>query len=568
MYVGTWDEYLAGAADIDAMLEMAGPGSRAMLAQGVSAARAKGHQLDERVRAPIFDTEKGGMKVNGKPITGVAILDTGCMPFIIGEPGKKQLGLTDEDIIPKAVRLGLADGNATQLQGLTKRTIKLTFNLGTKWETSMAVSAVVTEAPYDFLIGNIILWSLGGMIDSWGWRGTPEFRYRLEWLAGPKLASRREGRVPLTYMRDPVVAQPEAQYCMQPAARALPARGKNAQRAQAEIEDKIEDGMPPLETESEAGSEESEPANLSPLDHEQYEHERGVGIASALAGQGGLDATPERVIVRRLDPYKGEGPDDSLAVMEMDPRGPMVVPPRYEVLRRLDPWKEMAELPILEQPTRARALRADRNRRLWEVNGRPLGSTPMRTLAEELDSVPADPQGWLRLPFGPTEAPASVQRRIERGLYRGPIHLYRAEALCTFAYTQVAARAGETPVAPAGYFILSESPRRVTEVAAELAAAVHGLTAAPPAEPNVPWEELPWAFMATVATAKGGPTGRPDHWASMDRRWDRNVAVEGQGPEEVRTRLPARVTILCLFGGLCSELEGWLRAGLQFGKVL
>jgi hypothetical protein len=46
------------------------------------------------------------------------------------------------------------------------------------------------------------------------------------------------------------------------------------------------------------------------------------------------------------------------------------------------------------------------------------------------------------------------------------------------------------------------------------------------------------------------------------------VAAEGQGPEEVRTRLPAQVTILCLFGGLCSELEGWLRAGLQFGKVL
>jgi hypothetical protein len=28
------------------------------------------------------------------------------------------------------------------------------------------------------------------------------------------------------------------------------------------------------------------------------------------------------------------------------------------------------------------------------------------------------------------------------------------------------------------------------------------------------------------------------------------------------------VTILCLFGGLCSELEGWLWAGLHFGKVL
>jgi hypothetical protein len=54
------------------------------------------------------------------------------------------------------------------------------------------------------------------VIDSWGYRGTTEFWYRLEWLAGPKLASRREGRVPLCYMRDPVTTAPEAQYCMRP----------------------------------------------------------------------------------------------------------------------------------------------------------------------------------------------------------------------------------------------------------------------------------------------------------------------------------------------------------------
>jgi site-specific DNA-cytosine methylase len=46
------------------------------------------------------------------------------------------------------------------------------------------------------------------------------------------------------------------------------------------------------------------------------------------------------------------------------------------------------------------------------------------------------------------------------------------------------------------------------------------------------------------------------------------MAAEGQGPEEVRTKLPARVTIMCLFGGLCSELEGWLRVGHHFSKVL
>jgi hypothetical protein len=156
-------------------------------------------------------------------------------------------------------------------------------------------------------------------------------------------------------------------------------------------------------------------------------------------------------------------------------------------------------------------------------------------------------------------------------LYAGPVDLYWAEGESTFSCTQVAIRAGETPVAPAGYSILPGDPQTVRGAAAELAATVHGLMAAPPAEPDVPWKELPWAFMATaeaVATAEEGGAERPNHWASMDCQWDRNMAAEGQGPDEVRTRLPARVTILCLFGGLCSELEGWLWAGLHFGKVL
>jgi hypothetical protein len=116
MYVGTPKEYLAGATDVAPLLEMAEPGSRAMLAQGLSATRAKGHQLDERVKAPIFDTTKGGVWVNGKPITGVAILDTGAMPLLVGRAGMEQMGWTDEDVIPNAVRLGLADGKSTQLR--------------------------------------------------------------------------------------------------------------------------------------------------------------------------------------------------------------------------------------------------------------------------------------------------------------------------------------------------------------------------------------------------------------------------------------------------------------------
>jgi hypothetical protein len=133
MYVGRPEEYLAGAADVAPLLEMAEPNSRAMLAQGLSATRAKGHQLDERLKAPIFNTTKRGVWVNGKPIIGVAILDTGAMPLLVGRAGMmEQMGWTDEDVIPNAVRLGLADGKSTQLQRLTKRTVKFTFNKGGK----------------------------------------------------------------------------------------------------------------------------------------------------------------------------------------------------------------------------------------------------------------------------------------------------------------------------------------------------------------------------------------------------------------------------------------------------
>jgi hypothetical protein len=104
----------------------------------------------------MFDTEKGGVWVNGKPITGVAILDTGAMPLLVGRAGMEQLGWTDEDVIPNAISMGLANGELTQLQVLTRKTMKLTFNKGSKWKTSTAVRAVVTEAPYDFLIGNML----------------------------------------------------------------------------------------------------------------------------------------------------------------------------------------------------------------------------------------------------------------------------------------------------------------------------------------------------------------------------------------------------------------------------
>jgi hypothetical protein len=148
--------------------------------------------------------------VNGKPLEGVAILDTGAMPLLIGRAGMRQMGWTDKDAVPNAVRLGLADGHSTNLHGLTRRTLKFEFNPGSPTQTSIALRAVVTDAPYDFPVGNIILWTIGATMDAW-WE---ELRYRVDWLKGPSLADDREGRVSIVYTQDPgPPVLPELQFC-------------------------------------------------------------------------------------------------------------------------------------------------------------------------------------------------------------------------------------------------------------------------------------------------------------------------------------------------------------------
>jgi hypothetical protein len=68
----------------------------------------------------------------------------------------------------------------------------------------------VTDAPYDFLVGNIILWTIGATLDAW----REELRYRVDWLKGPSLADDREGRVSIVYTRDPgPPVLPAAQFC-------------------------------------------------------------------------------------------------------------------------------------------------------------------------------------------------------------------------------------------------------------------------------------------------------------------------------------------------------------------
>ena len=206
--------YMAWApALLSSPLELLEPEVRTYLAQHLKRIPAhRGNRQVERVRAPIIQTGAKQVWVNGTPLRGSAIWDTGAMPLLIGRPGMVQLGLRVEDTIPNAVRLALADGKSTQLFGVTKNPIQFTFNPGEPSATTIAVRAVVTQAPYDFLLGNVILLVIGGIIG--GWR--EQFRYQVNWQAGPYCMDGPEGFIPLTYEREPEPRTELALYTMRP----------------------------------------------------------------------------------------------------------------------------------------------------------------------------------------------------------------------------------------------------------------------------------------------------------------------------------------------------------------
>ncbi|GAQ92552.1 hypothetical protein KFL_010470040 [Klebsormidium nitens] len=180
-------------------LELVEPTARALLAQEMKGLLAfRRDRRLERVKAPVIRTEERRVWVNGKPLTGTSILDTGAMPLLIGKKGMKQLGWGKEDIIPDGVTLGLADGKSLEPFPLTREPVEFVFNKGTSAETSIRARAVVTQAPYDFLVGNVVLWSMGMVINAW----REQVRYRVGWRQGRERAGEAEGYFPVDYERN------------------------------------------------------------------------------------------------------------------------------------------------------------------------------------------------------------------------------------------------------------------------------------------------------------------------------------------------------------------------------
>jgi site-specific DNA-cytosine methylase len=517
-----------------------------------------GTRLNERVRAPILDVGARNVRVNGKPLEGIAILDTGAMPLLIGRVGMAQMGWTNKDAVPNAVRLGLANGKSTHMHGLTRNTVKFTFNLGSPTTISIVVRAVVTDAPYDFLVSNIILWTIGATLDAW----REELRYRVDWLKGPSLADDREGQVSIMYTRDPgPPILPAAQFCA--LAWALTTGGEETE----------EDGsLPDLAdgTESEGNSQESkeeadgegalrtvevtpvgvsQPWGLLPWEREwapdaTRDYEMGRLVLSSLPSQEyhGPDYEDERV-TRHIYALRRRFFADSIELHVFRSTEEVIPPPACKVVARVE--RDAA------------------------------GKQP-RWAQKAVERHAARIRPGAGLPFGPGRLCE------ENGLYKGPVLLYRAEQACGFNFTGVAARPGDQPVAPEGYVLLPKQPMVLWGEAAEREVALNRLRPLSPFVPDVLWDELPQAFMAMdtdhwglLGTSRwvqrGEPRGFSDNLLEAHEEWDRAVAVEpveGQPKPPLRTKLDGWVTVLCLFAGIGAELEGLLKAGIRVRKLL
>jgi hypothetical protein len=423
LYVGAPGEYAVGGSDPTPLLSLADPAARAMLARRLSQLPAHtGTRLNERVRAPIFNTGAREMWINGKPLEGIAILDTGAMPLLIGRAGMAQMGWTDKDAVPNAVRLGLADGHSTNLHGLTRKTVKFDFNPGSPTKISIAVRAVVTDAPYDFLVGNIILWTIGATLDAW----RKELRYRVDWLKGPSLADDREGRVSIVYTRDPgPPVLPAAQFC-------TPAWAVTTGGEEAEEED--DRSLPDLHdgTESKGGSQESEEEAVQEGTVERTPVELEVSQSWMLlpwerewAPDAGRNLETGRMVLSSLPCREYRGPDYE------NERG---APHIYALRRRF--FADVIELHVFRS---AEAVVPPPG---YEVVARverdAAGNWP--TWAQEaVERRAARRRPGAGIPFGPGRI------SHENGLYMGPVLRYRAEEAGGFNFTGVAVRPEDQP---------------------------------------------------------------------------------------------------------------------------
>jgi hypothetical protein len=306
---------------------------------------------------------------------------------------------------------------------------------------------VVTDAPYDFLVGNIILWTIGATLDAW----REELRYRVDWLKRPSLADDREGRVSIVYTRDPgPPVLPAAQFC-------APAWTVTTGGGETE-----EDGsLPELanDTECEGGSQGPE----EEIGLERAFRTLGVTPVEISPGDGlwpwerewAPDATTNmetgRMVLSSLPSREYHGPD------YVDEQGPRRI---YALRRRI--YADLIELHVF--------------RNTEEVVPPPGYEVVARVERDAAGNWPRWAQEAVERRTARRRGGAPPERVFEEdGLYKGSVLLYRAEQACGFNFTGVGVRPGDQPIAPEGYYLLPEEPMVLWGKAAEREVALNRL---------------------------------------------------------------------------------------------
>jgi hypothetical protein len=261
---------------------------------------------------------------------------------------------------------------------------------------------MVTVAPYDFLVGNIILWTIGTTLDAW----REDLRYRVDGLKGPSLADDREGRVSIVYTRDPgLPVLSAAQFCAP--AWAVPTGGE-------EPEEEEDRSLPDLHnsTESEGDNQESEEEAVDNGPEDDLPGDLKIDWSWMLlpwqrewAPDAGRNMATGRMVLLSLPSREYHGPD-------YEPGVPHI----YALRRRF--FADIVELhvfcsteAIIPPPGYEVVARVER-----DVAGNWPGWAQ-----EAVERRAARRRPGAGIPFGPGRI------SYESGLYMGPMLLYRAE---------------------------------------------------------------------------------------------------------------------------------------------
>ena len=138
-------------------------------------------------QVPYLNNFRSCLTLNGKTPLAVMV-DTGAKPILLGASFAAQLGLTESKLVPAPYRIISATETLESVLGMSSDPIEFVFSNGSAADvTSIWSHVLVSKArDYDVLLGQDIIFPIGGIVD--GWQG--QFIYHPEYLSdGVRTAS-------------------------------------------------------------------------------------------------------------------------------------------------------------------------------------------------------------------------------------------------------------------------------------------------------------------------------------------------------------------------------------------